>query len=110
MRAPGVHGRLTSSLSAAFGSGLSRVFPPPPHPERIVNAIPTTARRWYVGLTSRRIRMGISNKFLAVLAAMCALAIAPVALGAGGATATATPSHVKAGKSVELKIAGLKPG
>src|SRR3954452_14155881 len=54
--------------------------------------------------------MGISNKFLAVLAAMCGLAIARVAWGAGAATATATPSHVKGGKSVELKIAGLKPG
>jgi hypothetical protein len=53
--------------------------------------------------------MGISYKFLAVLAAVCALAIAPVALGAGAA-ATATPSHVKAGKMVELKITGLKPG
>ena len=53
--------------------------------------------------------MGISNKFLALAALVCALAIAPVALGAGAA-ATATPSHPKAGKSVELKVTGLKPG
>jgi hypothetical protein len=54
--------------------------------------------------------MGISNKFLVLLAVVCALAIAPVALGSGGAAATATPSHVKAGKLVELKITGLKAG
>jgi len=54
--------------------------------------------------------MRITNKFLAVLTVLCALAIAPIALGSGGASATATPSHVKAGKSVELKISGLKSG
>ena len=54
--------------------------------------------------------MGISTKFLAVLAAVCALAIAPVALGVVGASATATPSHVKVNKNVQLKITGLKPG
>jgi hypothetical protein len=53
--------------------------------------------------------MGISKKFLAVAAAVCALAIVPIAIAAG-ATATATPSHPKAGKSVELKVNGLKPG
>jgi hypothetical protein len=52
--------------------------------------------------------MWISHKYLAVLAAVCALAVAPVALGAGGAKATATPSSVKVGKSVELKVTGLK--
>ncbi|HEX4720415.1 MAG TPA: hypothetical protein VH300_17990 [Thermoleophilaceae bacterium] len=51
----------------------------------------------------------MSIKFLAVMAAVCALAVAPAALGAGAA-ATATPNHVKSGKSVELKIAGLKAG
>jgi len=51
----------------------------------------------------------MSMKFPAVLAAVCALAVAPVAL-AGGAAATATPSHVKSGKSVELKVTGLKAG
>jgi hypothetical protein len=54
--------------------------------------------------------METTYKFLAVLAAVCALAIAPVALGASGATATATPSHVKAGKAVQLKISGLRAG
>jgi hypothetical protein len=53
--------------------------------------------------------MGISNKLFALAALVCALAIAPVAMGAG-ASATATPSHPKAGKSVELKVTGLKPG
>jgi hypothetical protein len=52
--------------------------------------------------------MRISHKYLAVLATLFALAVTPVALGAGGASATATPSHVKAGKSVELKVSGLK--
>lgn len=54
--------------------------------------------------------MGTRHKFLALLAAVCALAITPVAIGAVRASATATPSHVKAGKSVELRINGLKPG
>ena len=40
---------------------------------------------------------------------LCALAIAPVAV-AGGASATATPTHVKVGKSVQLKVTGLKSG
>jgi len=52
----------------------------------------------------------ISNKFLALIAALCALALAPVALAAGRATATATPGHLKAGKSAELKVSGLKAG
>jgi hypothetical protein len=53
--------------------------------------------------------MGLTNKFFAVIAAFCVLAIVPVAIAAGGAKATATPSHVKAGKTVELRITGLKP-
>jgi hypothetical protein len=53
--------------------------------------------------------MGISNKFLALVAFVCALAIAPVAMGAGAA-ATATPKNPKVGKAVELKVTGLKPG
>lgn len=53
--------------------------------------------------------VGISNKFLALAALVCALAITPVALGAGAA-ATATPTHPKVGKSVEMKITGMKPG
>jgi hypothetical protein len=52
----------------------------------------------------------ISNKFLAVVAALCALAVAPVALAAGHATATATPDHLKAGKHAELRVSGLNPG
>ena len=52
----------------------------------------------------------ISNKFLAALAVGCALAVAPIALAAGGATATATPKTVKQNKSVELRVSGLKPG
>jgi hypothetical protein len=52
--------------------------------------------------------MGISHKYLAVLATLFALAITPVALGAGGARATATPTSAKVGKSVELKVTGLK--
>lgn len=54
--------------------------------------------------------MGISHKYLAVLATLVALVAAPVALGAGGAKATATPTHPKVGKSVELKVTGLKAG
>lgn len=51
----------------------------------------------------------MSMKFLAVLAAVCALAVAPAALGAGAA-AIATPNHVKSGKTVQLKVTGLKAG
>jgi len=54
--------------------------------------------------------MGINYKFLAALAVVCALAVAPIAVASGGASATATPTHVKAGKLVELKISGMKPG
>jgi hypothetical protein len=53
--------------------------------------------------------MGISNKFLALAAVVCALAIAPVALAAS-LTVTATPKNPKVGKSVEMKVTGLKPG
>lgn len=54
--------------------------------------------------------MPISMKLLAVVAAVCVLAVAPVAIGATQALATATPGHVKAGKSVQLKITGLRAG
>src|SRR5690242_9227541 len=54
--------------------------------------------------------MKVSRNILALVIAVLALAIAPVAIGAGGAKATATPVHVKSGKSVELKITGLKAG
>jgi hypothetical protein len=53
--------------------------------------------------------MGNSHKYLAVLAALFAFAVAPVALGSGGARATATPTALKTGKFVELKVTGLKP-
>jgi hypothetical protein len=52
--------------------------------------------------------MGITNNFVAALAAICALAIAPVALGSGGVTVTTTPSHVKVGKTVEMLVKGMK--
>ena len=51
----------------------------------------------------------VSHKFLALAVVVCALAIAPVAIAAG-LTATATPKTPKSGKSVELKVSGLKPG
>ena len=51
----------------------------------------------------------ISSKFLAAGAAISALSVAPVAIGATGASATATPSHVALNKSVQLKVTGLKP-
>ena len=41
-----------------------------------------------------------NHKFLAAAAAVCVLSATPVALGAGGATATVTPSRVKEGKTV----------
>jgi hypothetical protein len=53
--------------------------------------------------------MSITPKKLLALAVVCALAIVPVAIAAG-ATATATPTHPKVGKSVELKVTGLKAG
>jgi hypothetical protein len=53
--------------------------------------------------------MLISYKCLAAGAALCALATAPIALAAG-ATATVTPSHPKAGKSVAMTVKGMKAG
>jgi hypothetical protein len=52
--------------------------------------------------------MVISKKFLALAAAVCALALVPVAFAAG-LTITTTPSHPKAGKNVQMKVSGLKP-
>jgi hypothetical protein len=49
----------------------------------------------------------ISKKFLALAVAACALAVASVAFAAG-LTITTTPSHVKRGKTVQMKVAGLK--
>lgn len=54
--------------------------------------------------------MGISKKFLGIATIAGAMAIAPVAAGAGGASATATPKSVKAGKMVELKVTGMRGG
>ena len=53
--------------------------------------------------------MGISKKFVALAVLVCALAGASVAIAAGAA-ATATPARPKLGKTVELKVTGLKPG
>jgi hypothetical protein len=50
----------------------------------------------------------ISKKFLALGAVVCALAVVPVALAAG-LTITTTPTHPKSGKSVQMKVSGLKP-
>jgi hypothetical protein len=49
-----------------------------------------------------------SKKFLALVVALCALALVPVALGAG-LTITTTPTKVKRGKTVQMKVSGLKP-
>jgi hypothetical protein len=53
--------------------------------------------------------MRISKKFLALMAATCALAIAPIALAAG-LKITVTPAHPKKGHMVEMKVSGLKAG
>jgi len=53
--------------------------------------------------------MRISKQFLALFAVVCALALVPVALAAG-LSITTTPTHVKVGKKVEMKVSGLKPG
>jgi hypothetical protein len=50
-----------------------------------------------------------TNKFLALGAAVCALAIAPVAVGAG-ATATPSLTHPKVGQTVKITVRGMKPG
>jgi hypothetical protein len=39
----------------------------------------------------------------------CALVATPVALAGTGATAKSTPSKVKAGKTVEMLVNGMKP-
>ncbi|HEX4734253.1 MAG TPA: hypothetical protein VH247_07560 [Thermoleophilaceae bacterium] len=49
-----------------------------------------------------------SKKFLALAVALCALALVPVALAAG-LTVTTTPTKVKRGKTVQMKVSGLKP-
>lgn len=48
-------------------------------------------------------------KFLASAAAVSAMAITPVAVASGGAKASATPSHVRSGKTVQLRVTGLRP-
>jgi hypothetical protein len=53
--------------------------------------------------------MGISKKFLVLMALACALAIVPVAFAAG-LTVKTSPAHPKKGKMVEMKVSGLKPG
>jgi asparagine N-glycosylation enzyme membrane subunit Stt3 len=54
--------------------------------------------------------MGISNKFLALAAVVCAFAVAPIALAAGGLTVKTTPAHPKLHQKVEMRVSGLKPG
>src|SRR4051812_8639541 len=108
IRPPSFHGRFTATCSLALGNGLSIVLSP--QPTKNITPVAIATIRWYVGRTSRRTRMGINYKILAALAVVCALAVAPIAAAAGGASATATPTHVKAGKLVELKISGLKAG
>src|SRR4051794_10819023 len=58
---------------------------------------------------SRRTRMGISKKFLALATVVSALVIAQIAFAAG-LTIKTTPAHPKKGAKVEMKISGLKPG
>lgn len=53
--------------------------------------------------------MSIKVKFLATAAAVAAVAVTPVAVAHTRAHATATPNHLKAGKTVQLRITGLKP-
>jgi hypothetical protein len=53
--------------------------------------------------------MGISKKFLALAAAVCVLAVVPVAFAAG-LTIKTTPTHPKKGQMVTMKVSGLKPG
>jgi hypothetical protein len=53
--------------------------------------------------------MGISKKFVALTAAVCVLALVPVALAAG-LTIKTTPAHPKKGQMVSMKVSGLKPG
>lgn len=51
--------------------------------------------------------MRMSTKFPAAVAAL-AIAVTPVALASGGASATATPSHVKVGKYVQMLVKGMR--
>lgn len=53
--------------------------------------------------------MGISKKFLALGAVVCALALVPVALAAG-LTVKTTPAHPKLHQIVKMTVTGLKPG
>jgi hypothetical protein len=52
----------------------------------------------------------VISKYLVAGAAACALTAAPIALAAGGATATATPTHPKVNKPVEMTVRGMKAG
>jgi hypothetical protein len=62
--------------------------------------------RW--GDASRRTRTVISPRFFAGAAAVCALAVTPIAVASGGATATSTPKTAKVGKIVTLLVKGMK--
>jgi hypothetical protein len=50
-----------------------------------------------------------SHKLITAGIAACALAVTPVAVGADGATATATPKRAKEGKTVEMLVRGMRP-
>lgn len=54
--------------------------------------------------------MQMTNKFLALAAAVCALAIVPIAVAAGGLTIKTTPTHPRLHQKVEMRVSGLKPG
>lgn len=51
-----------------------------------------------------------TKKLLALIVAVFALAVVPLAGAAAGLKITTTPSHQKVGKLVEMRVAGLKPG
>jgi hypothetical protein len=53
--------------------------------------------------------MRINHKFLAAGIAALTLGATPIAMGAGGATATATPVRVKEFKTVEMLVKGMRP-
>jgi hypothetical protein len=53
--------------------------------------------------------MKVSNKFVALAAAVCVLALVPVALAAG-LTVKTTPAHPKLHQIVKMTVTGLKPG
>jgi hypothetical protein len=53
--------------------------------------------------------MATRKTFLALATAVCALALVQVAFAAG-LTITSTPKSPKSGKTVQMRVSGLKPG